>query len=176
MCVAREQIRSALSGSDPLFPPRRPELEDPSGAFVSLHLADGALRGCIGTVKSSRPLIDAVRDCAEGAAFRDPRFTPLTLAELAAVRIEISVLSPLRRIADVGLIEPGLHGILIEYGNRTGLLLPQVATERRWSRATFLEQTCRKAGLAPGAWAEEETAIFTFEAEVFDETILRMGS
>ena len=168
-----------LTAQDPLFPPRQPELETPSGAFVSLHLAEDGmlrLRGCIGIVESNRPLFDTVRECASGAAFRDPRFTALTAPELDAVMIEISVLSPLERITDVRLIEPGIHGIMIQCGGHSGLLLPQVATERHWRRSTFLEQTCGKAGLPPGAWADQEAAIFIFEAEVFDETTLRMGS
>jgi AmmeMemoRadiSam system protein A len=179
LSVARQEITSVLTGCPKEFPPRQPELEPPSGAFVSLHLIEGgsaSLRGCIGVVKPNQALFDTVRECASGAAFRDPRFPPLTGSEIEAVAIEISVLSPLERITDVGLIRPGLHGILIEYGGRSGLLLPQVATERRWRRTTFLEQTCRKAGLPPATWTEKDAAIFIFVAEVFDETSLRMGS
>ena len=179
LAVARQEIAAALTVGNPILPPRQPELETPCGAFVSLHLAGGRmrrLRGCIGVVHSDRPLYDTVRECACAAAYRDPRFPPLTSAELASVTIEISVLSPLERITDIRLIEPGVHGILIEYGRHSGLLLPQVAKENRWTRSTFLEQTCRKAGLPPGAWADQGAELCIFQAEVFDEATLRMGS
>ncbi len=177
LTVARERITSELSRTDPDYPPRRPELEIPGGAFVTLHLVTSAgrqLRGCIGLIESTRPVYDTVRDAAHSAAFRDPRFAPLSSAELGSVELEISILSRLETITDSRLIVPGTHGIMLEQGSRSGLLLPQVAAERGWDRSTFLEQTCLKAGLPPGAWNSPDTVIRIFTAEVFDESSLRM--
>ncbi|MFW5685891.1 MAG: AmmeMemoRadiSam system protein A [Spirochaetota bacterium] len=152
-------------------------IEIVGGAFVTLHIVhDGkrALRGCVGHVESTIPLYDTVLDAAHSAAFRDPRFPPLSAAELGRVEIEISVLSRLEPITDPRLIVPGTHGIMLRRGAHVGLLLPQVATERDWDRTTFLEQTCRKAGLPPGAWSDPATTIRIFTADVFDESSLRM--
>ncbi len=171
--VARKRITSELTGHDPGYPDRLPELEAPGGAFVSLHILHGfepRLRGCIGHITSDLPLYDTVREAAFAAAFRDPRFPPLTKDEIADVVIEISVLSALERITDTRSIEAGRHGILIEHGRHSGLLLPQVALSHRWDRTTFLEQTCRKAGLDPDAWRSPDTVIRIFTAEVFDES------
>lgn len=177
LTIARERIGSELAGSEPDYPPRRPELEIAGGAFVTLHLVTSEgrrLRGCIGLIESERPLYDTVRDAAHSAAFRDPRFAPLSSAELGSVELEISVLSRLETITDTRLIVPGTHGIMLEQRGRSGLLLPQVAAERGWDLDTFLEQTCLKAGLPPGAWSNPDTVIRIFTAEVFDESALRM--
>ena len=177
LTVARERIVSQLTGKEPDYPPRNPEVEIEGGAFVTLHLVRGgarSLRGCIGYIESLRPLYDTVRDTAYSAAFRDPRFPPLDVGELGTIELEISVLSNLEEITDTRLIVAGTHGIMLERGPRSGLLLPQVAAEREWDRTTFLEQTCRKAGLPPGAWSDPATTIRIFTAEVFDESSLRM--
>jgi AmmeMemoRadiSam system protein A len=141
-------------------------LMEKKGAFVTLKKG-GQLRGCIGHIKGVKPLYRIVREMAVAAAFHDPRFNPVTEAELPELEIEISVLTPLRQITDVEEIEVGKHGILIEKGVQSGLLLPQVATEYGWDRKTFLEHTCRKAGLSTDAWKDKETRICTFCAEVF---------
>ncbi|RME22426.1 MAG: AmmeMemoRadiSam system protein A [Deltaproteobacteria bacterium] len=143
-------------------------LNRPCGAFVTLHI-DGQLRGCIGTFTSSRPLVQTVQEMAVSAAFRDPRFPPLTREELDRVDLEISVLSPLRPVDDPEEIEVGRHGIYITRGFYSGVLLPQVATEYGWDRETFLDHTCLKAGLPPGCWRDPDTRIEVFEAEVFGE-------
>jgi AmmeMemoRadiSam system protein A len=106
---------------------------------------------------------------AVAAAFRDPRFPPVRKDQLKDLSLEISVLTPLRKTADVDDIEVGTHGLYIRRGGRAGLLLPQVATEYGWDRGTFLRETCRKAGLAPEAWRDPETEIFLFSADVFDD-------
>ena len=89
--------------------------------------------------------------------------------ELDDIDIEISVLTPTQRITDVNEIEVGKHGIIISKGRYKGLLLPQVATEYGWDRETFLEHTCRKAMLPPGAWKDKDTVIEIFSAEIFHE-------
>lgn len=177
LTVARERITAHAMGRDPELPPRRAELEIPGGAFVTLHVLEhgrNQLRGCIGHIESTRPVYDTVHDAAYSAAFGDPRFPPLTADELGRIELEISVLSRLETITDSRVIVPGTHGIMLERGFHSGLLLPQVASERNWDRLTFLEQTCRKAGLPPGAWSDPDTVIRIFTAEVFDESSLRM--
>jgi len=141
-------------------------LNEKRGAFVTLHKG-GELRGCIGNIRGSQQLYKTVAQMAEEAAFNDPRFQPVSREELKDLDIEISVLTPLRRIEDVEEIETGKHGIYIEKGFFSGLLLPQVATEYGWDRKTFLEHTCYKAGLHRDAWKEEDTKIYIFSADIF---------
>lgn len=136
------------------------------GAFVTLT-KNGELRGCIGYVAAIKPLCHTVRDVAAYAALRDQRFMPVTVRELDQLEYEISVLSPLRHVMDVKQIRVGRDGLLIRNEDGEGLLLPQVAAEQHWDRITFLEQTCRKAGLPPHAWQNPDTDIFRFSALVF---------
>lgn len=143
-------------------------LARPAGAFVTLHLR-GRLRGCIGRMESLDPLADVVAQCAAAAATEDPRFSPLQAHELMDLAVEISVLSALE-IARPEQIEPGKHGLLISRGVLKGVLLPQVATQFRWTRERFLEETCRKGGLEPEAWMHPDTRIEIFTAEVFSES------
>jgi uncharacterized protein len=141
-------------------------LEQPGAAFVTLHVR-GELRGCIGTFHADGSLWETVLQMARAAARRDPRFPPLAADDLAALAVEISVLSPPRRISDPAEIELGRHGLEIRRGRRRGLLLPQVATEHGFDRERFLAETCRKAGLPSDSWRDPETEIWIFEAEVF---------
>jgi AmmeMemoRadiSam system protein A len=129
----------------------------------------GALRGCIGYTSAVKPLYLTVRDTATFAALRDPRFPPVTAAELPLLDYEISVLSPLRRVIDTEQIKVGEHGLLMKNGSSEGLLLPQVPVEQGWNRQKFLEETCRKAGMNSNCWKEEDTDIFQFTAVVFNE-------
>ncbi len=145
------------------------------GAFVTLK-ERGELRGCIGYSAPIKPLALTVRDVATHAAIRDNRFSPVAPAELSLLEYEISVLSPLRRVLDVKQIRVGRDGLVIKKGENEGLLLPQVATEQRWDRNTFLEQACRKAGLPAKAWLDPDTDIFSFTALVFgDRRLLDLG-
>ncbi|MEJ2722513.1 MAG: AmmeMemoRadiSam system protein A, partial [bacterium] len=143
-----------------------PRLAQPRGAFVTLKIR-GRLRGCIGAIEPLKPLRDTVAEMARAAALSDPRFHPLTEAELPDVDIEISALSPLRRIESAADVVVGTHGILIEKGRARGLLLPQVATEHGWDAPTFLAYTCEKAGLDRSAWRDSDAKVFVFSAEVF---------
>ncbi|OGB60645.1 MAG: hypothetical protein A2Y94_03355 [Caldithrix sp. RBG_13_44_9] len=106
---------------------------------------------------------------AKSAAFNDPRFNPVVKKEIPDLEIEISVLSPLKKVKDVKEIQVGKHGIIIQQGFQRGLLLPQVATEWGWNREEFLEQTCHKAGLPADAWEDPSSEIFIFSAEIFNE-------
>ncbi len=167
--LARRTIADHL-GQDPGEPVQAvgDRLQQTRGAFVSLHKR-GMLRGCIGTFVGDKPLAATIREMAVSASTRDPRFPPLTAAELGEVDLEISVLTPLRAIDDPAEIEVGRHGIFITRGFHSGVLLPQVATEYGWDRETFLEHTCAKAGLPADAWRDPATRIEVFEAQVFGE-------
>jgi AmmeMemoRadiSam system protein A len=167
--LARATLQSFISGgSVPDYHTSRPGLRTRAGAFVSLHRGP-ELRGCIGQIVPDRELFRVVQHCAVSAASEDRRFNPVGQEELDALTIEISVLTPLRRLRDVEEIEVGKHGIFITRGASRGLLLPQVATEYEWDRATFLTQTCRKACLPDDAWQDPTAVISVFEAQVFSE-------
>ena len=166
--TARNAIACRLSGSPGECPEASGALSTPCGAFVTLR-EHGKLRGCIGYITSERSLLETVHDVAISSAFEDPRFPPLRSMELERVRIEISVLSPFRKITDTKEIEVGIHGIMIRRGGRSGLLLPQVATEQGWDRDTFLTHTCYKAGLPEDAWKSPDARIEIFSALVFGE-------
>jgi uncharacterized protein len=168
--ISRSAIQSALGGKQAQKNQYTNEtLNRPSGVFVTLRLR-GDLRGCIGYVEPLFPLHQAVQEAAVKAAMEDPRFMPLTNSELAAITIEISVLSPLSPLIDKTAIETGKHGLVIDAGFRRGLLLPQVATEYGWKREQFLEHTAIKAGLPPDAWKRKEVKLFTFTVEKFEES------
>jgi AmmeMemoRadiSam system protein A len=136
-------------------------------AFVSIH-CHGDLRGCLGRLTLEMPLGETVVQLATVVADSDPRFSAVVSSELPDLRIEISVLTPPREVASAEEIEIGRHGLIVEDGNRRGLLLPQVASERGWDRETFLEHTCLKAGLPRDAW-KQRARILVFEAQVFGE-------
>ncbi|MBN2535112.1 MAG: AmmeMemoRadiSam system protein A [Spirochaetales bacterium] len=138
------------------------------GAFVTLH-KKGKLRGCIGYVVAVKPLFNTVQDVARSSAFSDPRFPPVMESEIPDLEIEISVLTPLKRITSIDEIEVGTHGIVIKRGFSSGLLLPQVAAEQGWDRDTFLTHTCYKAGLPGDCWKKSDTRIEVFSAIVFNE-------
>ena len=169
--IARESIQAMLDGRKPQFDMATldDDLKRPSGAFVTLNERTGELRGCIGSIEARAPLAQAVSSSAINAAFRDPRFYPVTREELPNLHIEISVMSPIVPVSSVDEIEVGRDGLIISRGSRAGLLLPQVATEYGWDRETFLSQTCVKAGLPPDSWQSPGCRIEKFSAEVFGE-------
>jgi AmmeMemoRadiSam system protein B/AmmeMemoRadiSam system protein A len=147
-----------------------PQTENPNflglkGAFVTLKKS-GRLRGCIGFIEPVLPLYQTIVQATIYAASRDARFPPVASSELRDIELEISVLTPLNKIDDPKEVEVGRHGLLIAKGTRRGLLLPQVPVENHWSRQTFLQQACLKAGLSKDAW-KSGAEIYTFEAIVF---------
>jgi AmmeMemoRadiSam system protein B/AmmeMemoRadiSam system protein A len=169
LAIARESIAQYLKdGTLPQPEVTEPNLTRKSGAFVTLE-SGGELRGCIGHLLAQEPLYVTVRQAAVSAATQDPRFPALTEEELGDVTVEISVLSPLRRITDVQEIEVGTHGLFIVAEGGSGLLLPQVATEEGWSRDEFLDAVCLKAGLPQDTWRTGNAALYTFTAIVFSE-------
>ena len=168
LATARESIRSRLIGEPPAYAPPTGNLRTRCGAFVTLHRS-GELRGCIGHITGIKALPEAVRELARSSAFQDPRFPPLTLDELPEIDIEISVLTPLKKIVSPTEVELGRHGVLIESGSRSGVLLPQVPVEQGWDREEFLRHLCYKAGLPPESLNLPETVLSTFEAIIFGE-------
>ena len=146
-----------------------PKLMKKCGAFVTLKI-NGMLRGCIGYIQPVMPLCQTISQAAVSAATQDPRFPPVSMNELNKIGIEISVLSPLKKIDDTEKIQVGKHGLYMRKGIQSGLLLPQVPTEQGWNRKQFLEGTCRKAGLPIDAWKSPDIEIYIFMADVFSES------
>nr|MBU1328950.1 AmmeMemoRadiSam system protein B [Candidatus Omnitrophota bacterium] len=167
--IAKFSIIEAVTGKRQFLPNVTEErLKENCGAFVTIK-ENNQLRGCIGYIQAVKPLYETVKDVAKSAAVNDYRFSPVGQDELDKLELEISVLTPLKKIKDISEIEVGRHGLVIKQGFNSGLLLPQVATEYNWDRDTFLQQTCRKAGLSHDAWKDKATEIYIFSAEVFGE-------
>jgi len=167
--IARVTIENSVNRkSIPEFQIKSDKLKEKRGAFVTINKF-GQLRGCIGYTQPIFPLFQTIQHVAKAAAFEDPRFSPVTPNELKNLIMEISVLTLPEKIENVDEIEVGKHGLIIKQNYFQGLLLPQVASDYEWNRTTFLEQTCRKAGLKKDAWKDKNTEIFIFSAEVFGE-------
>ena len=167
--IAKLSIIEAVTGKRQFFPNVTEEkLKENCGAFVTIK-ENNELRGCIGYIQAVKPLYETVKDVAKSAAVNDYRFNPVAENELDKLELEISVLTPLKKIKDINEIEVGKHGLVMKQGFNSGLLLPQVATEYNWDKETFLKETCRKAGLPQDAWKDKSTEIYTFSAEVFGE-------
>ena len=168
--IARDTIRHYLETGKRLDVKAGDKaLEQDMGAFVTLH-ERGQLRGCIGHMAATRPLYLTVRDMAISAATEDPRFPPVTLEELNDIDVEISALSPMKKIDDYNEIEMGKHGVMVKSGWRSGVYLPQVADETGWDREHFMSSLCaHKAGISPDAWKTGDCEIYVFTAEVFGE-------
>jgi len=164
--LAHEAIVASLEHRELSLSPVPPHLSEPRGAFTTLYFR-GELRGCVGHVYPIDSLYRTVAETARAAAFEDTRFWPITLDEAVELEISLSVLSPLRTVQPEQ-VEVGRHGLLVSLHQRRGLLLPQVPIEHGWDRITFLEQTCRKAGLPADAW-QAGAQIEVFTAEVFGD-------
>lgn len=169
--IARTTLEHILRKEEtPEFEPKSDRLREKGGVFVTFT-NQGRLRGCIGHFPADTPLYKIVSQMAVAAATQDYRFyyNPVTLEELDQLRIEISVLSPMKRITDVNQIRMGVDGIYIKQGAQAGTFLPQVATETGWSREEFLNHCCQdKAGLPPECW-KKGVEIYTYTATVFHE-------
>src|ERR1043166_2386349 len=167
--VARDTVESVVNNSPlPQSEPCPPALKQPCGAFVTLR-QESELRGCIGYTEDAKPLVETVQEVAAKAATDDPRFMAVSPAELPSIEIEISVISSMKPVKNIDEIEIGKHGLLLEWRDLRGLLLPQVPVEYGWNKEMFLNQVSRKAGLPAIAWRDPETNLFTFTAEVFNE-------
>ncbi len=142
-------------------------MKAPRGAFVTLN-KNGALRGCIGRFDAREPLDRVVQAMAVASATQDYRFAGVEAAELPGIDIEISVLTPMKRIKSIDEIQLGKHGITIRKGDRSGTFLPQVARETGWTKEEFLGHCAQdKAGIGWDGWKDAE--IYTYEAVVFSE-------
>ena len=168
LVTARETIQSRLEQRKPLYEEPTPAMLEPYALFVTLH-TNGRLRGCIGTLEAAKPLFEAVKDYSISSAFSDPRFPALSIDELPDMSLEISVLTPLKKVDSLEKIVIGKHGLYAKQGLRTGVLLPQVPVEQGWDREQFLNNTCRKAGLSTEAWKTGDVEFYSFEAEIFGE-------
>ena len=139
------------------------------GAFVTLKI-DGELRGCIGSFEPSVPLYKVIQEMTIASCTQDSRFSPVRDDELVKINIEISVLTPMRKIKDIKEIELGKHGIYIRKGFQGGTFLPQVATETGWTLEEFLGHCARdKAGIGWTGWKDAD--IYTYEAIILEEDL-----
>jgi AmmeMemoRadiSam system protein A len=164
--LAHNSIESLVTGRKLSLEAASPHLAELRGVFTTIY-RHGELRGCVGYVHPVLPLHQAVVETARAAASQDTRFPPVTAEEVRDLQASLSILSPLRPI-DPEHIEIGKHGLVVSMAGRRGLLLPQVPIEHGWDRVTFLEQTCRKAGLFPDAW-KTGAMLESFTAEVFGD-------
>jgi len=177
--LARTSIEAALGSSEKVTLDGVSEkLRIPCGVFVTLNKVEGSshsLRGCIGFPYPVKPLADAVAEVAVSAALRDPRFSPVSKAEMDSIVIEVSVLTPPELLSVErpdqypSLIEIGRDGLIVARGQNRGLLLPQVPVEWGWDAEDFLTQCCLKARLQPDAWLLPGTEISRFRAIIFAE-------
>ena len=165
--LARDAIGAHVIGAAAPLAERTGVLAQRGGAFVTVHNR-GQLRGCIGHIEADQPLGAIIARCAVAACSSDPRFPPVSAAELPDIDLELSLLGPLVPIAGSDEIVIGRDGLVVERDWHRGLLLPQVATEWRWDAPTFLAETCRKAGLPSDAW-QHGASLWRFDAEVFGE-------
>ncbi len=168
---ARNAIASELGGAQ-VKEPEHPALHQPGATFVTLT-RQGELRGCIGSVEAFRPLGQDVRENARAAAFRDPRFAPLRAGELAATRVEVSLLTPAEpiRFANeedaVRQLRQGIDGVILESGRHRGTFLPQM-WERLPDPRKFMYELKRKAGLAEDFWSKD-LRLYRYEVQKWSE-------
>ena len=177
--LARRAIEAELRNRETVEPLDASEkLRRPCGVFMTLNKVEGTahrLRGCIGFPYPEKPLAEAVVDAAVSAAFRDPRFSPVSPGEMDSIAVEVSILTPPEpvrvdrpdRYPD--RIEVGRDGLIVSRGRNRGLLLPQVPVEWGWDAEEFLTQCCLKAWLPPDAWLTPGTEIEKFQAIIFAE-------
>jgi AmmeMemoRadiSam system protein A len=174
--VARETIRHALFGTEGQNLPEKassPKFSGRHGTFVTLTINRG-LRGCIGHIVPQETLIEGVRENALNAAFRDPRFRPLSKSEFDQIKIEVSVLTEPRPLAysnGTDLLEklrPHTDGVIIKQGYHQATFLPQV-WEQLGDKKAFLTHLCTKAGLSGDTWQHEKLEVLTYQVQAFEE-------
>jgi len=173
--LARKAVENFTSGKESPKTDKLPKVfQENRGAFVTLHTYPGReLRGCIGYPEPVYPLHKAITDCAIHTC-EDPRFKPVQKPELPKIIVEVSILTKPELIECIPREYPknvkiGKDGLIIRKGWNSGLLLPQVATDHKFSAKEFLEHTCMKAGLSPDSWLDQNCKIFKFQAEIFGE-------
>jgi len=169
--LARKSIAYYLENGKRMQPekPKYDKLLEERAVFVTLN-EHGELRGCIGHMHAQMPLYRAISEMAVSAAFEDPRFPKVKEKDLKDIDIEISVLTPMEQITDWKQIRMGIDGVWIKKGWRSGVFLPQVATDTGWDRVTFLENLCaHKAGLQRDSYKDPTTEIYIYQVEKFSE-------
>ncbi|GAM09241.1 MEMO1 family protein [Geobacter sp. OR-1] len=144
-------------------PPSTIRLKADGASFVTINDKSGNLRGCIGNIIPMMPLARSVVMNARSAASHDPRFPPVRPEELPGLHLEVTVLSPLEVISDIGAVTIGTHGLYLEKGGKSAVFLPQVPVEQGWNRAVYLEQLSLKAGLPADGWKRAKLSRFTAE-------------
>lgn len=172
---ARKVVETWVSEGRAPDRPKAPKIfKEKSGVFTTLHTYPGHdLRGCIGLPYPHKTLIDAIIDSAMSVT-KDPRFPPLSEEEFDKIIVEVSILTPPEKIGArpdeyPKKIRIGEDGLIIKKGFRSGLLLPQVATESQFDPKQFLECLCWKAGLPNDAWKGKDCEVFRFRAHIFSE-------
>lgn len=175
LALARQTIACYVeTGLVPIVQASDPRLHEPAAVFVTLRTrsttleSEDELRGCVGQIEARAPLYAAVQDAAVQAATCDPRFVPVRPEELPALRIEISILSPMRVVLDLDSVEIGRDGLLIAGMGRRGLLLPSVPVQFGWDRAAFLHGMYMKSGLPEGSWPARAT-LYSFTTRHISE-------
>lgn len=175
--LARSVITARLKGQQFTVKPQEvpPLLNEKRGCFVTLHIGEN-LRGCIGSILPVKPLYECIQRNALNAAFRDTRFSPLTLAELEKIHIEISVLTVPRRLSFVDgedlkrQLKPRVHGVILSQGRQSSTFLPQV-WEQLHDKEEFLKHLCLKGWMDGTCWQDPQTKVEVYEAEVFSEPL-----
>jgi AmmeMemoRadiSam system protein A len=170
--MARSTLEQYIkTGTVPHFDYNDPLMEKELGLFVTLRKEPGdRLRGCIGHCFPVKKLRDALPELTISSSTQDPRFSPVVESELENIKIEISLLSPMRRVKDWNEIQVPGHGVYIRRGYMSGVFLPQVAEETGWDRETFMACLCQeKAGLHPNSWKDPETEKYVFTVVKFEE-------
>lgn len=170
--LVRTTIRNKLHGISPSKNNEKiPDfLSETQSCFVTLHTEDGNLRGCIGNIMAFEPLYDNIVHNAFNSAFRDPRFPPVsTEKEFDTLKVEISILTPMKAVNSYKEIKIGTHGVLFKLGRYSSVFLPQVAPEQGWNLEETLTHLSMKAGLGPDAWKHIDAKFEVFEAVIIAE-------
>jgi AmmeMemoRadiSam system protein A len=149
-------------------------LKEKKGVFVTLW-KNQSLRGCIGSLEGTKPIFEGVIENTLASALYDPRFSPLSKEELKDIKIEISIIEPLKKLPDfkkekdlLDYLDKNKPGLLIKKGIFQATFLPQVWEELR-SPELFLSHLCQKAGLPPNEWKNKDLEMFEYEVDVFRE-------
>jgi AmmeMemoRadiSam system protein A len=169
--IARTTIESYVkNGNIPSISPQLRFSQKHHGVFVTLRKKNGELRGCIGEFEPNRILSEVICELTISAAVRDPRFNPIRKEELKDILIEISILSPKRKIADWHEVMPGVHGVLLKKGEIMATFLPQVAIENHMSKEDFLSSLCQeKAGLPFDCYTDPTIELYVYETQIIEE-------
>jgi len=174
--LARSAIERAVRGEDPPVLDQdtiTSHLREPGASFVTLTI-NGQLRGCIGALEPSQPLVEDVRQHALAAALDDPRFTPVKPQELSQIEIELSRLSIPRNLSYrdasdlLSQLHPGVDGVILREGSRRATFLPQV-WEKIPDKPAFLDNLCMKMGVPPDSWRQRKLEVQTYQVEEFHE-------